>query len=128
MSDSVQMRTFGVIQRTENWLRGHRSHLEKTTSPRSKSGKRNTVNKIFAGTNIPIYDAGKVQGKIKEEKSSIRVKFPAASQVTRSRSKKGFKPLASHLILDLDLEETPSKMTSPISEADKLSIDIDTSF
>lgn len=72
------------------------------------------MNKISAVTNIPISDLGKVQGRIKEEKPSIGVEFLVAGWVTRSRSKKGFKLSASHLILDLDLEETSSKMTSPI--------------
>lgn len=86
------------------------------------------MNKISIVTNIPVSDAGKVQGKIKEEKPSIGVEFLVVGRVTRSRSKKGFKPLTSHLILDLDPEETLSKMTSPVSEAHKLLIDIDTIF
>lgn len=79
-------------------------------------------------TNIPIFDVGKAQKRIKEEKLNIGVEFSVAGRVTRSRSKKGFKPPVSHLILDLDPKETPSKMASPISEVDKVLIDIDSIF
>ncbi|XP_059064237.1 uncharacterized protein LOC131856454 [Cryptomeria japonica] len=68
------------------------------------------------------------QARIKEEKLDLGIQLSIAGQVTKSRSKKGFKPPVSHLIVDLDPDETPSKMTALVSEEDKVSIDIDAIF